>query len=271
MVAIIYILVGLITSLIGSLAGLGGGAILIPTLLLFSAYSAQFSWVTPQTAVGLSLVMMIFTALASTISYFKQGRVDDKTGLLFLGGSIPGSMFGAWLNQFFKTDHFSLYFGILMIMISLLFFLKRERKETVPSPSQSIRTFTVNDQVYRYHVNKMLAIVISFFVGMVSGLFGIGGGSIMVPVMILIFSMPAHVATATSMFMIFFTSAIGASTYVVLGHIPWQEVLFFLPGAWIGGKLGARISHHLTGKALEWVLRIIIIFIGIRLIFDGLS
>src|SRR5699024_12701980 len=116
-------------------------------------------------------------------------RVEDESRLLFLGGSMPGSMFGSWLNQFFKTDHCSLYFGILMIMFSLLFFLTRERKETVPSPSQSIRTFPVNDQVYRYHVNKMLANVISFFVGMVSGLFGIGVGSVMVPLMILFFLM----------------------------------------------------------------------------------
>lgn len=264
-------MVGLITALIGSLAGLGGGAILIPTLLFFSTYSAQFAWVTPQTAVGLSLVMMVFTALASTLSYFKQERVDYKTGLFFLGGSIPGSMFGAWLNQFFKTDHFSLYFGILMIIISLLFFLKRERKEMVQSTSRPIRTFTVNNQVYQYHVNKPLAISISFIVGMVSGLFGIGGGSIMVPVMILLFSMPAHVATATSMFMIFFTSMIGASTHIVLGHIPWAQVLYFLPAAWIGGKLGAQISNRLTGKALEWVLRMVIILVGIRLIFDGIS
>src|SRR5690606_22660790 len=112
-------------------------------------------------------------------------------------------------------------------------------------------------------------IILSLAVGILSGLFGIGGGSIMVPAMILLFGMPAHIATATSMFMIFFVSMIGSISHVTMGHIAREYVLFFIPGAWIGGKLGAKVNQLLPGKTLEWVLRIILIFVGIRMIFQG--
>lgn len=92
----------------------------------------------------------------------------------------------------------------------------------------------------------------------------------MVPAMILLFGIPAHIATATSMFMIFFVSIIGASTHIVLGHVIWQYAIFFIPGAWIGGKLGAIVNQRLTGKTLEWILRAILIIIGIRMIAEGL-
>src|SRR5690625_4181443 len=260
----------MITAFMGSLMGLGGGIILVPALLILHEFFDAFSWATPQTIVGISLVVMIFTALSSTISYFKAGRVDYKTGMLFLIGSIPGSVFGAWLNLFFDTDAFLLYFGIITILISLLFFLKPDRKEVSPD-QKGVRSFEIAGEVYYYRVSIMAVFIVSLAVGTISGLFGIGGGSIMVPALILLFGFPIHIATATSMFMIFFVSIIGASTHIALGHIAWEYVFFFIPGAWIGGKLGAMVNQRMTGNALEWVLRILLVIIGVRIIFQGLA
>ncbi|SHG41914.1 sulfite exporter TauE/SafE family protein [Ornithinibacillus halophilus] len=272
MVFLICIIIGILTAFIGSLIGLGGGVILVPSLLLLHELSSDFSWATPQAIVGISLITMIFTSLSSSISYFKKGRVDYKAGLLFLFGSIPGSMFGSWLNQFIETDAFLLYFGILTILISMLFFIKRNPPAILQnSTGKSIRTFHLDGKTYRYTINKWLAFFLSLLVGILSGLFGIGGGSIMVPAMILLFGFPVHIAAATSMFMIVFVSIIGASTHITLGHIEWEYVLFFLPGAWIGGKLGAKTNQLLKGNTLEWILRIILVVIGIRMIWNGLT
>ena len=252
--------------------GLGGGIILIPSLLFISSYSEAFAWATPQTIVGISLITMIFTALSSTIAYYKKGRVDYKTGLLFLSGSIPGGMLGSWLSQFIESDDFSFYFGFLTIIISMLFFIKRKPPvKKVKDKSKFRRTFDLEGETYHYTVSIWAAFALSLGVGTLSGLFGIGGGSIMVPAMILLFRFPPHIATATSMFMILFTSIIGASTHIVLGHIAWEYVLAFIPGAWFGGKLGARVNQMLPGKMIEWILRFLLILIGIRMIIQGLS
>lgn len=249
--------------------GLGGGVILVPTLLLIASVSDAFAWATPQTIVGVSLIVMIFTGLASTLTYLKVKRVDYKTGFLFLIGSIPGGVVGSWLNQFVDGDSFQLYFGILMIIISLLLFLKKKDPPKRELLGKHVRTFTYNGETYQYKVQKPLAIALAFIVGILSGLFGIGGGSIMVPAMILLFGFPVHIATATSMFMIFFVSIVGSTTHIALGHIPWEYVLFFIPGAWFGGKLGAKVNQMLSSKTLEWILRILLIFIGLRMIIQG--
>lgn len=272
MVYIICGMIGILTAFFGSLMGLGGGVILIPILLFLHQYVSGFAWATPQMIVGISLVVMVFTALSSSIAYMKKGRIDFRTGWVLLSGSIPGGVFGSWLNQFIQVDYFSLYFGMLTILISMLFFLKRKEPPKIQTTTnQSMRSFEVDGYTYHYHVHKWLAFFLSFAVGMLSGLFGIGGGSIMVPAMILLFAIPAHIATATSMFMILFISIISASTHIALGHIPWDYVFFFVPGAYLGAKLGAYINQTLSGKALERLLRFILILIGVRLIVEGLG
>lgn len=273
MVFVICLLIGLMTAFIGSLMGLGGGIILIPSLLFMSGHSEAFAWATPQAIVGVSLITMIFTALSSTIAYSKKGRVDYKTGLLFLAGSIPGGVLGSLVNQYINADDFLLYFGFLMLMISMLFFMKRKSSSAkiLTGKSKHVRTFYLEGKTYQYTVSVWAAFILSLGVGTLSGLFGIGGGSIMVPAMILLFGFPAHIATATSMFMILFISITSAGTHMMLGHIAWEYVFAFIPGAWIGAKLGVKINQVLPGKILEWILRALLIVISIRMIIQGLS
>ncbi|WP_430784442.1 sulfite exporter TauE/SafE family protein [Virgibacillus flavescens] len=271
MVYLICLLIGLLTAMLGSLVGLGGGVILVPSLLILQQYFGGFEWATPHTIVGISLVVMVFTALSSTISYFRKGRVDYRTGLIFLTGGIPGGVLGSWLNQFINAEKFTLYFGLLMILLSLLFLVKRKLpSEGKAIQGKNVRSFQFDGKTYQYTVSFWLAFPIALIVGTLSGLFGIGGGSIMVPMMILLFGFPAHIAIATSMFMIFFTSLLGAGTHIMLGHVAWEYAIWFIPGAWLGGTFGAKINQKLKGQALEWILRILLIIIGIRLIIDGL-
>lgn len=158
-----------------------------------------------------------------------------------------------------------------MIFMSLLLFIKREEKEKPALQKGSYRSITFKGQTYEYAVNIWLAIIIAFIVGMLSGLFGIGGGAVMVPAMILIFGFPPQVATATSMFMIFFVSLFSAGTHALLGHLEWQYVLIFIPAAWIGGKLGAFTNQKLTGETVSRILRFILIIVGVRLIIEGMG
>ena len=273
MIYAICILIGCLSAFVGSLIGLGGGMILIPILLFLYQYTDSFSWATPQTIVGISLLTMVFTALSSTISYWRNGRVDYKTGTLFLIGSLPGSVLGSWLNQFIAPDKFSLYYGFVMILISLFLFLDRgkNRDLSLQSHKKANRTFQIGDETYYYYVPVVPAILISFGVGMLAGTFGIGGGAIMVPVMILLFRFPVHIAVATSMFMIFFISLFSSVTHITLGHIAWSYIVFFIGGAFIGGLLGAKTNRMLAGNTLKWVLRITLIAVSIRLIVDGLT
>lgn len=270
MVAVLF-LIGLLTALIGSVAGLGGGVILVPALLFLSDHFNSFDWVNPQSIVGISLVVMIFTGLSSTISYIKHKRVDKKIGVILLIGSVPGGIFGSWLNQFFQTDSFSFFFGIVIIAVSLLFFIPRKQSPMAIFQQGIKREKMVDGKSYTYSMPLIIGLVLSFIVGLLSGLLGIGGGSLMVPAMILLFHIPPHIAASTSMFMIFFASISSSATHVVLGHVEWAYTLYFIPGAYLGGTLGALINRKLNGKIVEWFLRILLILIGIRLMWQGIG
>lgn len=273
MVYITCLFIGILAALTGSIIGLGGGIILVPSLLFLYYYSAKFFWATPQVVVGISLLVMVFTALSSTFSYWKKGRVDSKTGFLFLIGSIPGGVLGSLLNQFINTEQFSIFFGSLILVLSLFMLFYRNTKTSTKSEEyqHGNRTVIIQGKTYHYQVQVFKAISIAFCVGILSGLFGIGGGLIMVPTMILLFRMPAHIATGTSMFMILFLSLSSSSTHIFLGHIAWEYVLIFIPGAWIGGTLGAKLNQMLKSETIEWILRIVLVMMGLRLIFEGLS
>src|SRR5699024_7989099 len=231
------------------------------------------AWATPQTIVGISLVTMVFTGLSSSIAYLKLRRVDIQMGLLFLVGSIPGSVLGSWLNTKFDVSNFSLYFGILMVVIFLFMLIDREKlaRNTELQITERTRTFELDGEIHQYNVPIIPALILAVAVGMLSGLFGIGGGTISVPAMILLFGIPVQVAIGTSMFIILFISIVSSTTHIFLGHIPWAYVLFFVVGSYIGGTVGAKTGAMFKGKTLEWFLRIVILIAAARLMFDGLS
>src|SRR5690625_2234418 len=271
LIIVISLIIGFIAAFVGSLVGLGGGIVLVPAMLFLYDNVEAFAWATPQTIVGISLITMIFTGMSSTLAYYKLKRVDIKTGLIFLIGSLPGSVLGSWMNTKMDLDSFSLYFGILMIIIFFMMLIDREKlKKNKPLEiTDKTRTFIIDNETFQYNVTLLPAFCLSFAVGILSALFGIGGGTIAVPAMILIFGVPVQVAIGKSMFMIFFISIISSTTHIFLGHIVWKYVLFFIIGSYIGGTVGAKTSKLFKGKTLEWFLRVVIVIAAMRLIIDS--
>ncbi|MDN5710445.1 MAG: TSUP family transporter, partial [Planococcus sp. (in: firmicutes)] len=98
MVFLILLVVGLASGIVGALIGLGGGVVLVPVLLFLSSSVSVFPNLSPQQIVGLSVVMMIFIGLSSTIAYMKVGTVDYRSGFIFFIGSAPGTVLGAFVN-----------------------------------------------------------------------------------------------------------------------------------------------------------------------------
>lgn len=267
----VLLLTGLLAGTLGSVAGLGGGIVVVPALLYFSRVVPVFSHITPVMAAGTSLIIVLLTGLSSTLSYAKQRRIDYRGGMLFIIGSGPGAWAGANFSRYLSADVFYILFGILIIMMALLLRSKKKRgKKRIDWKVQ--RHYTDTDgQQYEYGYSPILAIVIAFGIGLVAGMFGIGGGSLFVPLMLLLFRFPAHLATATSMFVIFLSSVAGSVTHIVFGHVDWWVVLWLAPGAWIGATIGAALSRRISGPLLMTILQVVFFLLGIRMIFDGVS
>jgi uncharacterized membrane protein YfcA len=268
---VILIILGIVAGIIGSLVGLGGGILIVPALMYLAGVFPAFHGVTPQIAIGTSLFVIIFTGLSSTLAYMKYKLVDYKSGLIFFIGSGAGSIAGAYVSNMFQADSFSLWFGIFMIVISLSLKLKRKERPAEKTHGGVIRTFQESDgTVYTYSYHVWTGISIAIVVGFLGGLFGIGGGSLMVPAMILLFLFPPRVAIATSMFIIFLSSITGSIAHIASGHVNWLFALCLAPGAWVGGRLGAFINRTLKSNVLVLVMRWVLVLIGLRMIFQAI-
>lgn len=268
---ILLMVIGLIAGTLGSLMGLGGGIIVVPALMILSSYVGILAGITPQIAVGTSLLIMIFTGLSSTLAYLKQKTVDLKSGWLFFAGSGPGALLGVYLNNGIDVQSFLIFFGSFIIFISFVLLIRKHLKP-LKLTKRGIKREYINEagETIEYGYHPALALSIAFVVGMCSGLFGIGGGSLMVPAMLLLFGFPPHRAVATSMFLIFLSAILSSISHIALGNVNWLYALALVPGAWFGGKLGATINQHLKSDTLVNILRIFLVIIGFRLIYQGI-
>ncbi|ADH98675.1 sulfite exporter TauE/SafE family protein [Salisediminibacterium selenitireducens] len=268
---LVLLLLGFAAATLGSLIGLGGGIIVVPGLLILQDVTGIISGITPQVAVGTSLLIMIFTGLSSTLSYVKQKSIDLKSGLVFFIGSGPGAIFGVWLNQGLVMNQFLVIFGTFMIVISIVLWLKKHVRPLSVPVGRNLYWTDHQGVEWTYGYQPVIGIMLGFIVGSISGLFGIGGGSLMVPAMILLFAFPPHLAVATSMFMIMLSAIVGSVSHILVGNVHWLYALALIPGAWFGGKSGALLNRRLSSDRLVLLLRIFLIILAFRLLWQGMT
>ncbi|MDV6378901.1 sulfite exporter TauE/SafE family protein [Sporosarcina sp. GW1-11] len=269
---VILALIGLASGVIGSIAGLGGGTILVPVTLFVGLNLGMIPGITPQSVVGLSVIMMIANGLGSTVSYMKVRTIDYRSAFLFFVASIPGIIFGAWINKSVSLQSFNLYFGILLIVLSTLLLTRKYLKPIrwFVDNGKKIKFTDPQGKTHIYGYPIWFAIILSLFIGVTSGLFGIGGGTMVVPAMILLFLFPPHVAVATSMLMVFLSAVVNSISHISLGHVPWLYTIPVVPGAYIGGMLGAYLNGKMKSETLVLVIRIILLVFGLRSIYEGI-
>ncbi|WP_135553466.1 sulfite exporter TauE/SafE family protein [Paenibacillus cymbidii] len=267
---LLLLLIGIVSATFGSIVGLGGGIIIVPALIYIGPHLLDRD-ITTAVAVGTSLTVLIVTALASTLTYLKRGTVDFRSGWLYFATSGPAAVAGASLTGLFPQATFQLAFGCFMLFMAGLM-VARDYLKPVELKWRIRRTFTdASGHTWEYGYSVIPALFVGLGVGLISGLFGIGGGSLFVPVMVLLFAYPPHVATATSMFVIFLSAILGSATHVAAGEIDWPSVAALAPGAWLGGWLGARIASRMSGRGLLWLLRATLFVLSLRLIADGIG
>ena len=230
--------------------GAGGGFILVPALLLFVNMP-------PQIAVGTALIIVFINALSGSWAYIKQKRVDYKLTKYLVIGAIPGSFIGLQLAKVISPDLFYQIFAGLLILFGIYLLFKNSSKQELPRGETIIFTSKVN----------MNLIGLGIVMGMISTFFGIGGGWLLVPVLIYLFQIAPHYATATSIFSLCIYSLAGGLLHIYSGNVDWNAIIWGGTGAIIGSQIGAYLSNKISGKIILQMLSFLLIIIGIRLFF----
>ena len=115
----------------------------------------------------------------------------------------------------------------------------------------------------------LLATGASFFAGIISSLFGIGGGIVFVPLMVIAVGLSMKIAAPTSQFILLFVSASGMAVHTLLGHPDFYQALLLSLGAFGGGLLGSRLSLELEEKKLRILVTVVMIAAAIKLFIDS--
>ena len=225
------------------MVGLGGGFILVPILRLYFGLG-------PAEAAGTSLVLVTANSASGAFTYFLQKRVDVKLGLLFAIGGLPGSVLGALLSKHISEQAFDWAFGIFLVLVA---------GDMVFNAKSRVAARTEHEVGTRKAMSYRAAIAIGFLVGIISSLFGIGGGIVVIPSLLYFSNLPAHAISATSHFIIVLTSPVGLITHAFEHDIDLRAIVPLVAGGLCGGPLGAQLSLRLKSPQL-------LVIVGIALI-----
>ncbi len=252
----------------GTLVGIGGAAVLTPVLLILYP-DAQ-----PGTLTSVTMGVVFINALSGTVAYVRQRRIDFRNGLLFALATVPGTVFGVWVLRFLPQRLFEILFGVVLLIFSGIIWM-RPRVEVTPGVKPGHRRVVLIDskgETFTYNCNRSLGILLSFGVGFIAGLLGIGGGIIHVPALIYMLGFPAHIATATSHFILVFTGLTGTVTHAASGAYAqsWQVLLWIALGVIPGAQVGAWLSPKLKGLLIIRLLVLALALGGVRLVIAGI-
>jgi len=237
-----------VAGILGSMIGLGGGIVIVP-VLTFLGFS-------PQLAASNSLFAAFSNAIASTISYTRQKRIEYLLGLKLGLLSIPGTILGAFISTDITPSVFKALFGIVLIVSSVYIFSKRKIES---------KAYNLSKQI------MVLVVAASFFAGIISSLFGIGGGIVFVPLMVIAIGLSMKLAAPTSQFVLLFASASGMIAHTFLGHPDFYQALLLAVGAFVGGLVGSRLSLEIEEKKLRIIVSSVIVIAAIKLFIDSLK
>lgn len=235
-------------SLVGFSLGLagGGGSILAVPLLVYLVGVAD-----PHVAIGTSAVAVAANAAASLAHHARAGHVKWRCALVFAGAGVVGALAGSTLGKMMDGQKLLALFALLMMLVGGLMLRKRSG---------------IGDaQVRLGRENALKLLVGGLATGALSGFFGIGGGFLIVPGLILATGMPILNAVGSSLVAVTAFGLTTASNYALSGLIDWWLAVLFVAGGVLGGLAGSRSARILSGRkgALDTVFAALIFAVAI--------
>jgi uncharacterized protein len=252
-------LFGFLIVIVASMTGVGGGIIFVPLLTLAYGFS-------PAHAVGTSLMVIIFGGLSATVGFTVQKRVYFKTGVLLALATVPGSVVGAFLTTILQGAVLGLLFGVFLVVVAVRMVAANSIFRGRKLQQDNVKAVRCESDLFLNWKRLAAGTGLAFFGGLVSGLLGVGGGILLVPIMALVLLMPMHAVVATSMFAMIFTSLSGVTQHWTLGNVNLEYGLLLALGALAGAQVGAWLCKRVSAEKLRLIFGILVFVVSIQMI-----
>ena len=254
---LLLIPLSVLIGLVAAMVGVGGGVFLVPILIL--------SGVSAHSAIAVSIGAVALTSISAFVEYFKQKTVDLKLALFLALFSVPGAVIGSYLCQL--TDPVmlqQLFAGFLLLMAGVVWNRKWLKKHIPRGSLEMERTITSRaGKKYEYSVPILLMAPVSVVAGIMAGFFGIGGGILKVPAMILS-GIPTHISIATSTSLVTLNSGTALLSHGAFGS-ELMYLLFIGPTLIVGAQIGARLSKNMKGDQLQKIFSVLMVIFSAAL------
>jgi uncharacterized membrane protein YfcA len=253
---------GLLIGSIGTLVGVGGGFLVVPVAALIEPH-----WQT-RTLTAYSLAVVSANACSGATAYLRGRRVDVRSATMFIAAALPGVVLGVAGADRFPRAWFDPIFGVLLLAMAAVLVIAPNWHPSQGRGSTQRELTDTHGVTYRWSFDVRLGLVGSAVVGVVSAVFGIGGGPIQVPFLVAVLNYPEHVATATSHAVLAATSLLATAIHIADGDYSRDVVVTVSTalGAAVGAPFGARLSRFVSGQMLMRLLAGMLAFIAVRLI-----
>ena len=250
------VFVGLGIGVLVGLMGIGGGTVAVPAmvyLLGLDQHAAQ----------GTSLFMQLPPlGLGALWVYWKNHRVDLPAGIVCALGFLPGGYAGGLIALAIPSRNLQGLFGLFLVLSAAMLWRQGRGGNQAPSPARDVDPSRIQAADAR---GARLAGILAMacIVGVASGLFGIGGGVLLVPLLVLLFGFEQHRAQGTSLVaMVPPTGAFAFLAYYRAHQVDMKVALLLIPGFVVGGILGGKIASKLPSRHMRVIFGAFLFVVG---------
>ncbi len=263
-IIILTLIMGSFAGFLAGLLGIGGGVILVPLFLWLFSVAGFSPELIVHTAFGTSLAIILPTAISSTLGHRKRGNVDWHMVVFLAVGGVFGSLLGSSIAAVLPGEKLKMCFGLMQITISLklLFY-----KPYIPPENLE-------------RANRLALLLVGFAGGLFSAFFGMGGGVIAVPLMLMVLQLPIHLAVGNSSALIVVSSLSAVSCYIwygmqnvgsipfSLGYVNLLVALLVAPLTIIFARIGVKWASRTSQTKLVKIFSILLMIVGLKILLQ---
>jgi hypothetical protein len=263
-VFIINLVIGAIAGILAGMFGIGGGVVIVPALILLSGF-------TLVQANGTSLAALLLpVGVLAVISYYREGLINIRISLYVACGLALGVIAGSYIALHIPVNILRIFYGIFLIYVCWSFtkplaiwkkYIRKEIAVEAVRPEKSHKD-------YKFYFFPAIGIL----AGILSGMFGIGGGLVIVPVLIAFLHFDTKKAIGTSLGALLLPVTFpGVMMYYQAGHLELGYALPVAIGLVVGAFFGAKITIGLSSAIVKRIYSIFLFIMALNFIIGGLQ
>lgn len=257
-----------LAGIIGTMVGLGGGVFIVPVLSVFFGIPLK-------TAIAASAVTVIVNSLGGSSVYLRHRMTNVRLGLFMELTTASGAIVGGLIVVLVSPNVLRVVFGLALLGMGAAMFKRQRQSEPVTSGPDRMRLAQhyhdpAADEDVDYIPQRLpFGAGAGTFAGIISGMLGIGGGAVKVPIMNAIMRVPVKASAATSVFMVGITVSASAFIYYIHDIVDLSVTVPAVIGVLIGAQAGAHVSRHVRSVVLVRILVLILAYLAVTLLLQA--